>query len=245
MQCVGVGQNMKQGGIARMGGAALLALSLVLAPAFAASSDKKPKKKSPSLTIGGFTPAVADPKLAAAFAQRGMDGGSFRFTPSTASSSSSKSVKVAVRARAATAAQAVRTAAAEPTPAALSGLTPTAYNLGVSVGWKRFALSGDVAKIEGGILPDGREAAGVGISYSGKKFTGRVRVAAERSDGQRPRVLADEESYSLDVGGSYSIAKNLSLTGGVRYEIERDRLQSIVDDRRDSQAVYVGTAFRF
>ena len=128
---------------------------------------------------------------------------------------------------------------------ALAGLTPTAYNLGVAVGWKRFALSGDVARVQGGLLPEGREAAGVGISYSGEKFPGRVRVGAERSDGQRPCALAGEESYSLDVGGSYSIARNLSLTGGVRYKIERDRLQPLVDDRRDSQAVYVGTAFRF
>ena len=30
-----------------------------------------------------------------------------------------------------------------------------------------------------------------------------------------------------------------------RYRIERDRLAPLNDDRRDSQAVYVGTAFRF
>lgn len=249
MQCVRVGQNMKQGGIARMGGTALVALSLMLAPAFAATTiHKKAKKKpaAPSLVVGGFTPAVADPKLAAAFAARGLDAGTFRFTPSTATSNRSKAVKVAVRARASTAAEAIKVGApAEAAAPALSGLTPTAYNLGVAVGWKRFALSGDVAKVEGGLLPEGRESAGVGISYSGSKFSGQVRVGAERSDGQRPRVLAEEESYSLDVGGSYSIARNLSVTGGVRYKIERDRLQPLVDDRRDSQAVYIGTAFRF
>jgi hypothetical protein len=35
------------------------------------------------------------------------------------------------------------------------------------------------------------------------------------------------------------------VTGGVRYNIERDRLTTLQDDRRDSQAVYVGTAFKF
>lgn len=238
---------MKQGGIARTGAAVLVALSLVLAPALAATTDKRPakKKSAPSLLAGGFTPAVADPRLAAAFAARGLDAGTFRFTPSTTTSSRSKDVKVAVRARASTPTDVAKVGGSEQPASALAGLTPTAYNLGVAVGWKRFALSGDVARVQGGLLPEGREAAGVGISYSGEKFTGRVRVGAERSDGQRPRALAEEESYSLDVGGSYSIARNLSLTGGVRYKIERDRLQPLVDDRRDSQAVYVGTAFRF
>ena len=237
---------MKQGSPALVIGTAAVALSLALAPALAATGQQQAKKKpaTRSLVVGGFTPAVADPKLAAAFAARGLDAGSFRFTPSTASSNRSKDVKVAVRARASTAAEARRTAAGEPS-GPLTGLTPTAYNLGVSVGWKRFALSGDVAKVDGGLLPEGREAAGVGISYAGNKFTGRVRVGAERSDGQRPRVLAEEESYSLDVGGSYTIARNVALTGGVRYKIEHDRLQPLSDERRDSQAVYIGTAFRF
>jgi hypothetical protein len=236
---------MKQGGFARKGAAALVALTLVLAPAFAASNQQKPKKKpaAPSLIVGGFTPAAADPRLAAAFAARGFNAGTFRFTPSATTQKSSKAIKVAVRARASTAAEAIR-AGAEPS-VALAGLTPTAYNLGVAVGWKRFALSGDVAKVDGGILPNGREAAGVGLSYAGNKFTTNVRVGAERPDRTRPQALAEGESYSLDLGGSYSIARNLAVTGGVRYKIQNDRLQSLTDERRDSQAVYIGTAFRF
>jgi hypothetical protein len=31
----------------------------------------------------------------------------------------------------------------------------------------------------------------------------------------------------------------------VRYEIDRDKLATLKDERRDSQAVYVGTAFKF
>jgi hypothetical protein len=127
---------------------------------------------------------------------------------------------------------------------AVTAITPTAYNLGVSVGWKRFAISGDIAKVEGGVLPGGSEAAEVGVSYTGKNFAGRVMVGAQRSDA-RPTILPVEESYSLDVGGSYSITQNLDVTGGVRYKIQRDRLEPLADERRDSQAVYIGTAFRF
>jgi len=187
---------------------------------------------------------MADPRLAAAFAGRGLGGTSFHFTPSP-TENRGKAVKVAVRARASTPADARRTAAEEaagPVPT----LTPTAYNLGVAVGWKRFALSGDVAKVDSGVMPGSREAAEVGVSYSLKRFTGRLQVGAERSNDPRQRVLPQDSSYSLDVGGSYSIGRNLAVTGGVRYKIQRDRLEPLaVDDRRDSQAVYVGTAFRF
>ena len=51
--------------------------------------------------------------------------------------------------------------------------------------------------------------------------------------------------YSLDVGGAYSLSRRIALTGGVRYNVERDRNAGVNDNRRDSQAVYVGTAFKF
>ena len=233
-------------GIGAIGGTALAALALVLAPAMAASTQaqKNKRPRASSLFTGSFTPAVADPRLAAEFARRGFQTGSMRFTPAAASADRSKAIKVAVRARAATVAQASRTVVeASSTP--VTAITPTGYNLGLAVGWKRFALSGDVAKVQGGPIPGGREAAEVGVSYSGKKFTGRVEVGAERSDPAQLRVVPVESSYSLGVGGSYRIGRNLDVTGGVRYKIQRDRLEPVADERRDSQAVYIGTAFRF
>lgn len=237
----------KLAGIAAIGGTAFAGLALLLAPATAASLQPQKAKRphsAVSILTGGFTPAVADPKLAAEFARRGFQAGSFRFTPSAASSDRSKAIKVAVRARATTAAQAARSLA-DATPTPITAITPTGYNLGVAVGWKRFALSGDVAKVQGGPIPGGKEAAEIGVSYSLKKFTGRLEVGAERSDPTQIRITPSESSYSVGVGGSYRIGRNLDVTGGVRYKIERDRLESLADQRRDSQALYIGTAFRF
>ena len=87
-------------------------------------------------------------------------------------------------------------------------------------------------------------AAVVGVSYSLKRFTGRVAVGADRSDGRALPALRKGDNYSLDVGGSYSLSRRIALTGGVRYEIEA-KVPALKDDRRDSQAVYVGTAFKF
>jgi hypothetical protein len=236
---------VKLGGIGAAGSAALVALSLMLTPALAATSQQ-PRKPRPaaSLRAGTFTPAVADPRLAAELARRGVQASSFRFTPAPTAINRSQSIRVAIRARAATPAAAVRRAA-DVSASPVTAITPTVYNLGASVGWKRFALSGDVDEVKGGTVPGGRKAAEVGVSYSGNRFTARAEAGAAKTDPATPRIIAEEESYTVGIGGSYRIARNLDVTGGVRYKIQRDRLEALADPRRDSQAVYVGTAFRF
>ncbi|WP_245841706.1 porin [Sphingomonas lenta] len=225
---------------------ALVAAGVAVVPAGAAEQRRvatAPKRATPARGAGSFTPAAADPRLAALFARGGLETRGFRFTPSEAKNT--RAVTVAVRARTnrpAVAAAADRTAPA--TPAAV-GLAPIAYNLGVAVGWRRFAMTGDVAKVDTpGQADGGRERAEVGVSYSLPRLTTRVKAGADRATGVGPRLADGERSYSLDVGGSYSLTRNLDVTAGVRYRSDRDRLPRI-DDRRDSQAVYVGTAFRF
>jgi Gram-negative porin len=226
--------------------AALAAGGLVLSPAFAASTQKKqPPAVSLSFDpISSFTPANADPKLAASLAGRSLSLTDFKFTPAPAKGRPSQ-VRVAIRARTSAPAPAQLTDATGQT-AAVNALTPTSYNLGVAVGWRRFAVSGDVAKVkDADPAIGGRESAIVGVSYSLKRFTGRVAVGAERTEGHPLPALRKGDNYSLDVGGSYALSKGVALTGGVRYNIERDRLSALQDERRDSQAVYVGTALKF
>ncbi|HEX9954724.1 MAG TPA: hypothetical protein VGB48_05840, partial [Allosphingosinicella sp.] len=142
---------MKVAGIGAVGGA-LTALALLLAPASAAPAPAS-KRAAPSLRgVGGsFTPAVADPGLARELARRGFNGTSFRFTPTaTSATKNGGAVRVAVRARAATPAQAMRSVA-EASGSQVTAITPTAYNLGVSIGWRGLGLSGDVAEVKGGL----------------------------------------------------------------------------------------------
>lgn len=221
----------------------VLALSLALAPAMSAStqaSRRAPGAVSLGSGIGSFTPAAANPRLSVALGRGGFSGGSgFRFTPS-AVPGSRRAVTVAVRARTTTRADSERFSAT-----AATAIAPSAYNLGVSVGWSRFALSGDIARTTGNLLPGDREAVDLGLTYSGRRWSSRLQVGADRPVGSQPRLVAEDENYSLDLGGSYSLTHNLDVTGGVRYRLQRDRLQPIEDNRRDSQAVYIGTAFRF
>ncbi len=224
--------------------AAFAAAGLVLTPAFAAGETKK---RPPAIAlsfdpVATFTPATADPRLAAAFAGRSGSLSDFKFTPAAAKGRPSQ-VRVAIRARADTPGTRV---ADTSDLTAVSVLTPASYNLGVAVGWRRFAVSGDVAKSkDGNPALGGRESAAVGVSYSLKRFTARIAAATDRGDGRALTPLRKADNYSLDVGGAYSLTSRIALTGGVRYRIDRERVAALKDDRRDSQAVYVGTAFKF
>jgi hypothetical protein len=224
--------------------AALAAGGLVLSPAaFAASTSKRPAPVSLSFDpISSFTPANADPKLAAALAGRGLSLHDFKFTPAPAKGRPSQ-VRVAIRARATSPDQ---TRLADASAPAAVALAPTTYNLGVAVGWRRFAVAGDVAKVkDADSALGGRETAIVGVSYSLKKFTGRVAVGGERGTDHPLPGLRKGDNGWVDLGGSYSLSRRIALTGGVRYSIERDRMSALQDERRDSQAVYIGTAFKF
>lgn len=233
-------------------GAMLCSAVLVMSPAIGASSDKFMAKRSGVSAIRGgigtFTPAAADPRLAAAFARSGIASSGFRFTPA-ASDNNRRSVRVAVRARAVGNNIGVNSV----TPGATAllsvapslGVSPVAYNLGVGVGWKRFAVSGDVARVDPGAAAGGREKVDLGISYNASKWSTRVQLGAEKPMGDMPRSITGGESVSLDVGGSYRLTRRLDVMAGVRYKSERDRLVAPTDTVRDSQAVYVGTAFRF
>ena len=228
--------------------AGALGVSLfAVAPAIGAASERFFVRNSASTaaprSIGGFTPAAADPRLAASLARSGLLSGGFRFTPVNSSDGRSRALTVAVRAR--TAAHEVAADRLTPAISTSVGIAPVAYNLGVGVGWKRFALAGDVQRVDIGALPGSREGVNVGVSYNASKWSTRVQVAADHPLGSLPRSINGGSSMSVDVGGSYRVARNVDVTAGVRYKSERDRLETVTDTRRDSQAVYVGTAFRF
>jgi hypothetical protein len=223
--------------------------ALLLVPAIA-SAKPEAKKRPPAVSLSfdrltSFTPAGADPRLAAEFANKPALA-DFKFTPAAPKGRPSQ-IRVAIRARGADSVSG-RTAdlASASASSAIGALAPSTYNLGVAVGWRQFAVTGDVAKTGASNLAlGGRETAVVGVNYSLKRFTGRLAASAERSDGTQAPALGRERGYAVDLGGAYDLTRHIAVTGGVRYKIEQDRVSAVRDERRDSQAVYVGTAFKF
>ena len=225
--------------------AALVATGAMVAPAFGAPEETPQQiigRRASVASAGGmgsFTPAAADPRLAAMFARSGLADDGFDFTPAQ-TRRISRSVTVAVRSRSTRA-----LASLDKTPATV-GLAPIAYNMGAAIGWKRFAVSGDVAHVDLAGQPGSREAADLGMSYTLNRFTGRVKGLMDRPLADAPKLIEQAPSYSVDVGGAYRLTHNVDLTAGMRYRRDLDQVPQTSDPQRhDSQGVYVGTAFRF
>ena len=73
----------------------------------------------------------------------------------------------------------------------------------------------------------------------------RIEFTDREIAGRSPNTLDSTAAQTVGVGGSFRLSPNLNVTAGVRYQSERDRLVPLTDGSQDSQAVYVGTQFRF
>ncbi len=226
---------------------AMIAAGLGASPALFAQEQRAPRVlkqldmgRMPIAGFGSFTPASADPRLAAALSRTALNPTGFQFTPSEGAVIGSRAIKAAVRSATLQAERPTdRVAAVTPTMT----LNPVAYNLGGSVGGKRLAAIGDLTRLDLGTQAGVREPMGMG--YSTRKFTGRTPVIADSGSIDQPKMLADTSGYSLDGGGSYKLTRNLDVTAGMRYRTDRERMLRVTPERREGQAIYVGTAFRF
>jgi len=229
-----------------LGGAALVPS---IALAFSTGFDSRPVSITARGGIGSFTPASVDPRLAEKLKFSALRGDKmFRFTPAaSASTDGPRALTIAVRIRP----DSAKAINIRPDLASDSGkgdgivqITPTAYSLGVAKGFTKFALPASIRQSEDA-LPDIGEL-GRGTSQRKSRFSPRI----ELDDVQAPTTRAvrpfnDQGSYSLDVGGAYKVTRNLDVTAGIRLRSERDRLTGLTSEQYDSQAVYVGTEFRF
>jgi hypothetical protein len=178
-------------------------------------------------------------------------GQMFRFTPAGNANRPDRSVTVAVRVDPQTVRE-ISVRAPRPIAASAPGTTPlqiapTAFSLGVSRGYHSFAQNlvtpSDSKKLD---LPDlsGFRAGSVRDDGS-SRFSPKIVLDQKPVPGSAPRTFVGSDEL-VDVGGSYSLTRNLNVTAGVRYSSqERDRLRPLTDGKKDNQAVYVGTQFRF
>jgi hypothetical protein len=211
--------------------------------------------------IGSFTPASADARLAAAITVRGVAPSRvFRFTPAGSDDGSERAITVAVRINPeATRAISVRGVlgglGGAPGAAAPLRIAPNAFNLGMARGYQSFAGTGglgtsfarDVQRID---MPDiSHFAAASGnaasVSDTPSRLSPRIALDEKERAGRSPRTLESQGNYQVDFGGSYRLTRNLDVTAGIRYSSDRDRLRPLTDGKQDSQAVYLGTQFRF
>jgi hypothetical protein len=223
---------------------AVLAFSSHFEPRIAAEQPGEPIEsiKAPQMAV----------HLADTLPARSLGKGQlFHFTPAGNAARPDRSITVAVRVDPRTA----QALAVHPVGAAIAQspvgpkplqIAPMAFNLGVSRGYHSFAQGvlpqSEIRKSE---MPDfGAFKLGQGSTGDPSRFSPRVILDDRQPVGRSPRTFADKQD-SVDLGGAYSVTRNFDVTAGVRYSQERDRLRPLTDGKQDSQAVYVGTQFRF
>ena len=208
-------------------------------------------------SFAALTPAKIDPKLARFVAARSSGTSRpMRFTPAGIAARPSRSVTVAVRvdseaARAISVRSAVAAAREQVAGDSPVRIAPMRYNLGVSRGYQNFAKATPAPAISRSLseagIPDLAEfQPSPGARPDESRFAARIAVEEEAKTGAAPRTMDSRSDQAVDVAGSYRLTRNLDVTAGVRYSQERDRLAPLADPaKQDSQAVYVGTQFRF
>jgi hypothetical protein len=212
---------------------------------------------TPAADLGIFTPASVDPRLAKLVAETTSNGTLMRFTPAGAANHVGRPVTVAVRvdegaAQLVSVHSALAAGANDLTsekPAA--AIAPTRYSLGVARGYQSFAKPAEVA---GGLTKDVSSAALPDLAKfapapepAGKpsRFAARITPDEQERTARPPRSLESLGDQAFELGGSYRVTRNLDFTAGVRYSQDQDRLAPLTNGKQDSQAVYVGTQFRF
>lgn len=203
--------------------------------------------------LGIFTPASVDPQLARRMADRAdrADGVGLLFTPAGTTGKRDRTVTVAVRvdggiARAITMRSAID--AVSGNGKGLGAIAPTRYDLGIARGYQSFArpvtLPEGVRNID---MPDLArfEPAGPTAAEKPSRFRPRIALEDKGNVGRAEGTLEAQGKQIVDLGGAYRLTRNLDVTAGVRLSQERDRLAPLTDSSLDSQAVYVGTQFRF
>lgn len=211
---------------------------------------EEPEAEAPTAALRA--PRV-DPHLAEAISLRMLPKGQgFQFTPAGTATRPDRSITVAVRLDSGSARVISLRKGLETSPAlgaATLRIAPTAFNLGVSRGgYQSFGTSAGLVpenrKLD---MPDlstfrlGSAKAGGGPS----RFSTRLSVDENDKTGRAPGTFETAGQPTVDLGGSYRVTGNLNVTAGVRYSADRDRIAPLTDGKQDSQAVYLGTQFRF
>jgi hypothetical protein len=224
---------------------ASFALSPMIMPAFAAKATGPEETAAPSW-IAMFTPAGGDSVLAQKFsATQIASNARFPFTPASAGEGRNRTITVAARAnsRLTAGAVSIRNVMAPSEVGAGKGLRLAAvdYRLTASKGWQDFALPKAHARVAKTPLSDVGKG-GFRLDESAQKpskFSTKIKLD------QNKEMAPPAGDYKLDVGGSFSISRKIDFTAGVRYASENDRVIPLADNRKDSEAVYVGTKIRF
>jgi hypothetical protein len=177
----------------------------------AARVKAAPAKAATVRPLGSFTPSFGEAAGAVPRAGASVDARQFRFTPSGAGGDS-RALSLGLDTRVLAAPTATR-----------GSDEPAGYEAGVALGIKGVALTGRVARLDAGLIQ--RESVAVGLSYGRKDWQTMLRLGAENRGPPGAAALLDERNYSVELGGSYRLRRNVAVGANLRYRMPEDPAQ--------------------
>jgi hypothetical protein len=171
-----------------------------LAPAKPAAAPVKP--------LGSFTPSFGETAGIVPRAGASVDARQFRFTPS-GGAGDSRAISLGVDTRVLAAPTATR-----------GSDEPAGYEAGMALGIKGVSLTGRVARMDAGLQQ--RESVAVGLAYGRRDWQTMLRLGAEHQGPPGAAPLLDERNYSVELGGSYNVRRNIAVGANLRYRMPED-----------------------
>jgi hypothetical protein len=163
----------------------------------------------------------------------------FSFTPAR---NASRGVSVGMTARSVVPSVDRSAALSQPADA---GLKPAGYNFDLSVGYRGFAVSGGVSRVDTGIGGRSSEGVDVGLSYAARNWKTGILASAERENVYLlPRGGTPDPRYAVEASGAFALSPQISLGGSLRYRLA-PQTPTPLDPNRDDRAVMLGGAVAF
>jgi hypothetical protein len=203
-----------------------------------------------------FTPVSVDPQMARFVAGHATGSNHLmRFTPAGVAGHGQRAITVAVRvdeevARAIEVRSAIAAAQDEMAGESAVRIAPVRYNLGMLRGYQGIAQLAQPSvlskKLSDAAIPDLSTYRPAAPADDSSRLAPRIALQHEEKPGSEPRTQEALGKQSVDLAESYRLTRNLDVSAGVRYSQQHDRLTTLNErGQQDSQAVYIGTQFRF
>lgn len=117
------------------------------------------------------------------------------------------------------------------------------YDVGVALGLRGMALTGEAARIDTGLAR--RDAIALGIGYGRRDWQTRLRVGAEGAAVRGGNPANPGRRYSVELGGAYLVRQGVSVGAGVRYRVVPEDEAARLAQAEVDRAAYVGMGVAF
>ena len=97
---------------------------------------------------------------------------------------------------------------------------PQGYDIGMALGTRGVAVSGAMSRVDAGLAQ--REAVTLGLGYGRHDWSTSLKLGEEDGWVRGAATPIEDKRYSVELGGAYSVGRDVHVGAGVRYRVAPD-----------------------